>query len=345
MPNATLKDVAQAAGVSPSTVSLVLNKKGHISPDVCERVAAAARQLQYTKTPAARLSKRKYAGHLTVLIFEDPKKRFIWNFFRRIIVPLEMTLTPQGYYPMILPVSWHDETADIFEKIIGTRPKAVFSLDYGNAELFRLLEEHDIPVVLVNNSSFQTQFSTVCVDDFHGAYEGTTYLLAAGHTRLAYLEYDRPEMTALLNDRFIGFKKALAERNIPFADEARLTVDLFNRDELQRQLHTLFRRPNPPTAIFAHDDFFAAQILIVLQQFGLRVPADVSLLAPGDVLDYDYPYIPPITTMRINNELMGKFAAEMLLERLQHPESPLHVLKVNQQLVERGSCRQITSAE
>lgn len=81
MPNATLKDVAQAAGVSPLTVSLVLNKKGHISPDVCERAAAAARQLQYTKMPAARLSKRKYTGHLTVLVFEDPKKAFYLELF------------------------------------------------------------------------------------------------------------------------------------------------------------------------------------------------------------------------------------------------------------------------
>ena len=71
---------------------------------------------------------------------------------------------------------------------------------------------------------------------------------------------------------------------------------------------------------------------------GIRVPEDVSLIAPGDVLDYSEPFIPPITTMRIDTAMMGQLAGELLLKRLRDPGLGLQVLKVKQQLVERGSC-------
>ena len=118
-----------------------------------------------------------------------------------------------------------------------------------------------------------------------------------------------------------------------------MTVDLFNMQELQQKLASMFDKPDPPTAIFAHDDCLAARIIVALQQRQIRVPDDVSLIAPGDTLDYNQPFIPRITTMCINNELMGKLAGEMLLERLQNPQTVIHGLKVNQQLIERGSCK------
>jgi len=341
MSNATLKDVAKEAGVSISTASLVLNQKGQISQDVRDRVYEAAKKLDYTKAIYAPSGTRKYVNHIAVLVFEDAEKGFIWNFFRRIIVPLESALAKEQFYSVIIPVSLCHDTLDIFEKVVTSKAKALFSIDYGNRELFRKVEDQGIPVIVINNSSFQTQFYTVCVDDFHGAYEGTRYLISLGHTRIVYAEYHRPDMLALLNDRFIGFKKALDEENLCFSGDCRITIDLFNMDELQRKLQKTFQSKESPTAIFAHDDFLAARIIPALQSMQLRVPEDVSINAPGDVLDYSQPFIPQITTMRINNELMGKLAGEMLLERLKQQQEDVHVLKINQQLVERGSCRRI----
>lgn len=341
MSNTTLKDVAKEAGVSISTASLVLNQKGQISQDVRDRVYEAAKKLDYTKTIYAPSGARKYISHIAVLVFEDAEKGFIWNFFRRIIVPLESALAEKQFYPVIVPVSLRHDTPDIFEKVVTSKAKALFSIDYGNQQLFQKLEDQGIPVVVINNSSFQTQFHTVCVDDFHGAYEGTRHLITLGHSHIVYAEYHRPDMLTLLNDRFIGFKKALDEENLRFSDDSRMTIDLFNMEELQDKLQKTFQKKEPPTAIFAHDDFLAARIIPALQNMQLRVPDDVSIIAPGDVLDYSQPFIPQITTMRINNELMGKLAGEMLLDRLKHHQEDIHALKVNQQLVERGSCRQI----
>lgn len=341
MSNATLKDVAKEAGVSVSTVSLVLNRKGQISQDVRDRVYEAAKQLDYIKPVYTPSTAIKPIRHIAILVYEDYEKAFVWNFFRRIIIQLEAIMTKEQCYPVIIPVRLKQDTHEILEKVVSSQAGALFSIDYANQELFQQLEDRGIPVVIVNNSSLQTQFHSVCVDDFHGAYEGTRRLITLGHTHIAYVEYHRPDMPALLNDRFIGFKKALDEEQLSFPDDHRITVDLFDMDELQRKLQKLFQRKNPPTALFIHDDYLAACTIVVLQNMQLGVPNDVSIIAPGDVLDYNQPFIPQITTMRINNELMGKLAGEMLLERLKRQQDEIHVLKVNQQLVERGSCKQV----
>lgn len=338
MSKATLKDVAKAASVSLATASLVLNRKGQLSDNVRERVLDAAKALDYHK-PIVLGENRRYLGYVAILVFEDAEKAFVWNFFRRIIVQLEAVVTRAGYYPIIIPVTINCEPQDILEKILVAKAKAVCSIDYGNAELFRNLEEQGLPVIVINNTGFQTQYFSVCVDDFHGAYEGAKHLITLGHTRIAYGEYHRPEMPALLYDRFVGFKKALDEADLPFPEEFRMTVNLFDPDDLLQQLRALFQSATPPTAIFAHDDYLAACIIGDLRALQLRVPEDVSIIAPGDTLDYTQPFTPQITTMCINNELMGKLAGEMLLERFQNPQAGVHVLKVNQNLVERGSCR------
>ncbi len=342
MSHATLKDVAREAGVSVSTASLVLNKKGQFSQDVRARVYEAAKKIGYTKSVSTMPSNaRKHLNHIAILVFEDVEKGFVWNFFRRIIVPLESSIARERYYSAIIPVSLQHATHEILEKIAASKVKAVFSLEYGNQELFQQLEEQGIPLVVLNNSSFQNHFHSVCIDEFHGAYEATNHLMTLGHSRLAYFDYHRPDRQTSLNDRFIGFKMALDTENLDVPKEFRVTVDLFNVRELQRELKKLFRMTSPPTAIFAHDDYLAARIIAALQNIRLRVPEDVSIIAIGDILDYSQPFIPGITTMRINNELMGKLAGEMLLERLKNPQEEIHVLKVNQQLVERGSCRKV----
>ena len=342
MRKATLRDVAKEAGVSLSTASLVLNRKGLFSQEVRDRVAEAAQKLAYARLAAAN-GARKYQGTVAILVFEDPEKAFVWDFFRRIILPLEAVIARARFCAVIIPVSLRHDAQEVFEKVAAAKVQALFSIDYGNAELFQRLEAQGIPVVVINNSSFQTQCYSVCVDDFHGAYEGAKHLLTSGHRQLLYVEYDRPDMPALLNDRFIGFTKALDEAKIPFPDADRLTVNLFDMAALQRQLQQIFQCKPAPTAIFAHDDYLAARIIVALRNLHIAVPAEATIIAPGDTLDYAQPFTPQITTMCINNELMGKLAGEMLLERLRAPQQPLHVLKVNQQLIDRGSCQPLAA--
>ena len=198
-----------------------------------------------------------------------------------------------------------------------------------------------IPVVVVMNSNYQDTFYSVCVDDFQGAYEGSLHLIRLGHRDIGYVDFPRPDLPASVVDRYIGFKKALDEYGLPFDPSWRLTVPQDDRAALADGLKVLFSSPHRPTALFVHDDHFAARVMSELAAQGLKVPDDVSLIAPGDVHNYSDPFVPQITTMRINTALMGQISAELILNRMKRRSDDIHVLKIKQQLVDRGSCRRI----
>ena len=178
------------------------------------------------------------------------------------------------------------------------------------------------------------------MDNFQGAYEGTTFLLELGHQNILYMDFLRENLPLLSSDRFTGFKKAFDEKEIVFPDANKVFYNPVNHNKCKDDLEVLFESSNPPTAIFCLDDDVAGRAISVLNEIGLEVPKDVSIIAPGDVLDFSIPYIPKITTMRIDTTYLGRITAQMVVNCLTHKPDSIHVLKVKQQLVRRGSCKE-----
>ncbi|MFT3848994.1 MAG: LacI family DNA-binding transcriptional regulator [Propionivibrio sp.] len=334
----TLRDIAKAVGVSPATVSLVLREKGNISPDTRDQVLKAAAELGYLRpdTEGARADKpRKTLGLLLVI---DQSFSYMFYFISKIIESLEKRVREDGYDVVLIPISFQSTDAEIVMKVMDARVKAVASLHYANINAFVRLEDRDIPVVVVMNNKHLQNYYSVCSDDFHGAYEGTKYLIELGHRSLAYIGGDRFNLEALLRERFMGFMSAISEFRLEFDPSLQVNADTQDMAILRKEVAALFDRPNPPTALFVLDDELALRVHMVLAERGLRVPEDVSIIAPGDVLDYTKPYIPQFTTMRINTDVIGSTTGEFLMNRLRHAKQKLYGLKVNQELVDRGSC-------
>ena len=209
---ATIKDVAATAGVSPTTVSFVLNGKGNISEEIRKKVYKAVNKLGYRKNLFATAMVKKTSFNIAVLIIEDYEKAYEWNFIRNMFIQLQSVISGEGYYPILIPVSLGTKAQDVLEEVISTGVRALFSIHYGNAELFKLLEDFGIPVVVLNNADYQNHFFTVCSDDFQGAYEGALQLIRNGHRKISFVDYNRPYFKTCQSDRLIGFKKALDRR-------------------------------------------------------------------------------------------------------------------------------------
>lgn len=336
-----LRDVADKAGVSITAASMALSETGRISEDTKKKVLQAAEQLGYK-----RKQKTKRVSNFTIvgaLVSSDYEWAFIWKFIRPLIEQLETELKNYGLNLVLLPISHHAKVDEIYSKIISSDAGAIISLHYGNDELFVRLENAGIPVTVVMKSDFHDRYYSVCVDDFQGAYEAGCHLVRLGHKKIAYVGVQRPDLPALSNDRFIGFKKAMDVNNIGLPDEHVFEFETGHMDKLRSDLYPVFNPSNKekPTAIFCLDDDLALRVILSLQEFTLSIPEDVSIIAPGDVLDYNMPYIPTITTMQIDTAYMGKITAQMLINRLEHSPDAQHGLKVQQHLVERGSCRVI----
>lgn len=331
----TLSDIAKKAGVSLSTVSLVLSRKGKISDGVCGRVRAAARELGYRKSAVRRGEKSKCAA---VLFHFDGNLAHTWNYLRQVTLKLQERLAEGNFLTLLIPITYAMDDDEIHRRVMQSGASAVFSMHFGREDLFSRFEDGGMPVVVVINSQFQTRFHTVCADNFQGSYEAATHLIRLGHENIAYAEFDIYQLPSTLGDRYHGFYKALRENKLDLPRHNRLTLDIRDGGDIMRKLGKMFDRKDRPTALFYVDDYLAAHCAGALTELGLSVPGDVSVIAAGEVLDYREPYIPAVTTMRTSPELLGKFGAEMLFTILDRPEEDNYVLKIKQQLEDRGSC-------
>lgn len=337
--NPKLKDVAKIAGVSMTTASLVFSNQGRISEETRVKVLNAAEFIGYSKKK--KQSNMGADANIGILYSVDPEWAFILLFIRPIIAEIERELKKINLNAVLIPFHYNSEDEEIAEKLEDIECKGVISIHYGKESLFSFLENSGMPVIVVMNNNFQNKFYSVCVDDFQGAYEGTMHLLELGHKEIAFLDYQRQDLPMLSTDRFIGFKKALDEKGINFPETNKINYNPKDTEQCRKDLSIIFSSKPHPTAIFCLDDDIAARAMQLLEELGLNIPADVSIIAPGDVLDYSMPYIPQITTMHIDTTYMGRISAQMMINRLTHYPEEVHVLKVKQQLVRRGSCREI----
>jgi LacI family transcriptional regulator len=330
----TLQDVAERAGVSASTASLVLSRKGNISEEVKEKVRKAAGEIGYRKYTAA-MSKK--AGKIAILFHFDHNLAHTWNMLRQITIALQENLENNRYLTLLIPITYDMTDDTIFNMVAASGSQAVFSMHFGRETLFSRLEEAAIPVVVLINSQFQSTFHTVCADNFQGSCEAASHLIARGHRNILYAEFDIHQLPSTLSDRFLGFYKAINEAGINFNEENRLHLDINDPDDTRRRFEAAFTHRKKPTAIFFIDDYLAAHCTPLLTDLGLSYPKHLSVIAAGEVLDYSEPYIPRITTMRTRPELMGKFAADLVFNILESKQESNQVLKIKQQIVDRGS--------
>ena len=337
----TLKDVAEAAGVSITTSSLVLSGKGRISEAVRIAVMDAADRLGYGKKRFADSPRgQPTAG---ILLSIDARWSFVWNFIRPVIAEIEACFAERGYNVVLIPIHAGLDAEGIARRILEERCAAVFALHYGNEELFALLEARGIPVILIMNGRFQDRFHSILADDFQGAYEGTAHLLRLGHREVLFVGTERTDLPNLATDRYYGFRKAVEEAGLPLDGRRNLSCDAANTQYLEAQLHAVFSAADRPTAVFAIDDDMAIRVAALVRRMGIRIPEDLSLIAPGDLLNYADPFVMPITTLRIDTTLMGKLASDMMFRRLSGEGDGVHVLKIKQQLVQRGSTRPLAT--
>lgn len=335
MKQPTLKDIAELCGVTAATVSMALSGKGSISGETVERIRKTAAEMGYT-----RREQRKDKGppfkYVCILQWEDAP--FLWHFSQPFVLQLEKILVEDGFRPIIIHKLPELSDIALYNEIKTAAAGAVFSVHYVNPSLFEKLEDDGIPVIILNNNNFQDRFWSVLTDDIQGAYEGTRKLIESGHRRIAFADYRR-EYEGVVKDRLYGFTRALENSGLSLPPEYHIFGDLNDMESLRADIRRIFGGSEAPTAIFVHDDYFAAVIHGMLLETGLKVPEDVSLVCPGDVLDYSEPFFPRFSTMQIDRQLMIRMAWDLLLDRLVTGSSHVKVLKTKMHYVDRGSCR------
>ena len=335
----TIKDIADSARVSPSTVSRALNQSGYVSAAARERIETAIEELQYQPSWVARTLRGKHSG-LVGLIIPDILNVYYTSVSRSILE----NLNKKGYN-LIIQVTNEDSDLELayLRMLYDRKVDGIIYVpvaDGNNSEFVRDLACKGVPMVELSRQRESDILDAVLADNFGGSYMAIERLRQLGHRRIAMIGGSMNSSTA--RDRFLGYKKALEDTGVLFDSNLAKMFDASKAWGIQAAQELLQLEPRP-TAMFAASNQLLVGVMTVLTERKVKVPDDVSIISFDDS-DWLSFWQPPITTVDIAVDEMGMLAVQLLMRRIEDgkaAEKPVtYRLSVN--LVQRGSCRPIS---
>lgn len=336
----TSQDVARHAGVSRTTVSFVLNgvKEANISEETRRRVLAAAEELGYVPDASAQALASGRTRTIAMILTQDDPHPSASSLHFRIIEGL-MEVTRQSGVRLLIDSVRQTEVSNTYLSLARTKRidgLILSDLRVDNGALPELSSE-DFPIVLLDNLP-SVQLCSVSFDNRGGARKAVAHLIAAGHRRIALVAH-APTAFRGVAERLGGYQDALAEAGIPFDEELVRQGD-YSPESGYAAASALLRLPETPTALFVTNDELAFGALQAIQERGLRVPDDVAVAGFDD-----HPLArfasPPLTTVRLPFEEMGRQAGALLLGRIRREIEPgRSVVLEGELVVRRSSVRQ-----
>lgn len=306
----TIKEVAKKAGVSPSTVSRVLNGSSIVADATREKVMAAVKTLNYHPNFLAQGLKDGKTKTIGLIIpnIRNP----IYPVVAR---GVEDVARKYGYTVILCNT---DEDTEIEKESIQKLRKRwidgfVIAPAAKETEHLAELQKEKFPMVIIIRK-LDIEVNTVIIDNFQAAYDAVSFLIKTGHKRIAIVKGN--QQLALYRDRFRGYKHALADAHIPIEDEL-ITGD--NSDSIQWSLdgynaiNSLLNRNIQFDAVLATTDLRAIGAIRAIKDHNLRVPEDISVIG-FDNLEFSSLIDPPLSTVSQPFYDIGARAASKLLQ-------------------------------
>lgn len=329
--NITSKDVAELAGVHPSTVSRVIHEDPRISDKTRGKVISAIKKLGYTPNAIARGLKTRRTNTLGMLIPDITNP-----FFAEIARGVEDAASKNNFNVILCNTDDKLQKERIYLEILRT--KRVDGLILGTAHLqdksVLELEKRHFPFVLISRNTENLDKKCIAIDDIAGGIMATQYLIKLGHQRIAHITGPLKTRSAL--DRLKGYKIALAEAGIVFREELIEEGD-FRIKGGYLAMKKLLKLNPPPSAIFAANDLLALGAMQVIQKEGFNIPDDFSIVGFNDINLASLVY-PPLTTIRQPMLEMGNLAVKILINIINNQKELQERIILSPKLVIRKSC-------
>jgi len=327
----TIKDVARLAGYSPATVSKALNDRSDVSAETKSKILDIVRASGFTPNAFGKALKKKSSGNIGVLFCRDLRSISGNPFYSRVLegIEAELALNDYNLVLQIITESTKDELPKMTRErqVDGIILVGTFRDDY----LKRILNE-DLHVVLIDPRVPVNQQCHVLIDNEHGAFQATKYLIDCGHERIGFISGDLTRCS--FQQRYNGYIKALKYHHIQPDENLVRTGGLENGYE---QVRSLLEIPGI-TAIFSTNDLNALYGYRAITERGFAIPDDISMVGFDDI-NLAKIAAPPLTTIRVYKEELGSIAVRSLLGLIQDEEVKPVTTLVPTKLVIRESVR------
>lgn len=305
---ATLEMVAVAAGVSPSTVSRILNGTAVVSDDKRQAVDEAIARLGFVPNPVARglAGGRTLSVGVVTQAIDSP-------FYGGALRGIEDELGRAGYSPLFVSGHWNAaEEARCIETLRSRRVDGLIVLSGRLSDSALAAHAQRLPVVVAGRNLNAPGLYSLHFDNYEGGRLATHHLLSLGHRRIAFIAGDTRHPDA--QERLRGYRSALEAAGLRF-DEALVVPGQYTEDSGRIAVERLLESRETFTAIFAANDQMAFGAGLALHRRRLRVPDDISLVGFDDVASALY-CIPPLSTVHHPVYELGQLAAAAMLQLL-----------------------------
>jgi len=314
----TIQDVAEKAGVSKATVSAVINDKDTVRESTRANVLEAIRQLNYRPRAAARqrlsTERMRFVGFVL---------REIGNpYYAEIITGADSFLREHGYITLVAASEGDFETEQritrlfTYKDVDGILLTPAMDGDTDLSHIFEL-KRHNVSFVLLEEIR-GIQANLVDVDNVHGAKQAVLHLMELGHTHI--IHFAGPEYSLHSQERVDGVRRAYSESELAFSEHLVVPAG----DSLENGYRTgleYFSRclsEDFPTAVTCYNDLVALGLSRALEELGLRVPEDVSVVGYDDLKLLEYlSAASRLTSVRVPKFEVGRTAAEILHNQIQ----------------------------
>jgi LacI family transcriptional regulator len=309
--NTTIRDVARLSGVSPMTVSRVINDSERVSPETRKRVEQAISELGYVPSRLARGLSRQRTGTLAVIVPD------VANPFFTAIVRAAEEVARRADYNVILCDTRADLSVerDVIEELIAHRVEGgvIAPVSDRSATHLRRLAEFGVPFVLIDRTVPGIDCDVVLGDSAGGARQLVDHLISLGHRRIGFIVESDDVSTA--RDRRRGYEAALSAAGIAL-DPALVVNAIADPSGGSAGMSRLLELEERPTAVFTVNNLAAVGAIEAVRAAGLEVPDDVALVCFDDI-EYASRLYPFLTAMEQPAQTFGTLGTQLLLERIE----------------------------
>jgi len=336
----TLKDVAQLAGVSTSTVSRTCKDHPSISEETKEKVRRAMAELGYESGFMAPPIAPQEPKTIGIILPPSRKEAYENTFYLEAARGISAFCNQKQYTNTLITGYDEDEIIAAIQSMVKSNQVDSFIVLYSklNDSVINYLYSEGLLYVLIGKANQYTN-QTIYIDNDNllAGQEATEYLITKGHQKIGFIGKD-PTLTFSV-DRKSGYRLALMNHDIPLNPSYCIDLSKKRRNYFQEIL-TYLQQPDRPTAVVVSDDIIAFTLKQVCYELGLRVPDDLSIIGFNNSMVAKMS-APPLTSIDVNSFQLGIEAASQIINHIENPNLMATKIIVPHQLVERDSCKEL----
>lgn len=347
----TLKDIAQKAGISVSTVSRIINNdtSKKASKETSDKVWQIVKELGYVPNQTARKLIKGEDEEGTIVqtkaigcIFTSKDSSYTDPFFAEIAKGIQDEVVRRGYVMGYTYSSYEMTDSALYNNISNNKVDGVIILGRFSKDMLKFLKNNSHNLIYTGINYVDAGFDEVICDGYKAACSATEYLIKLGHKKIGFIG-TIPQLSErdIVNEhRYEGYKKTLEKGNIPIRKEYLGNIELTTFEGyrvVKEMLETLTDRP---TALFCANDAVAIGAIRAANELGIVIPDQLSIIGIDDIEMASF-MTPPLTTIKVPKEELGRFAVKTLIDRIEgYHKLPIRI-DLPYELIERKSCKAI----